>query len=368
MQSRLALLGLGLLAAFGLGYGVLGVSDAAWTDQVTNPGTAVTADQVGQPGQPVSTLNPNCTNITVEWTAAALADDYRVEAWTATTGTFTTVTASTSGNLTWADTTDYTNDTVRWRVIGIRSGTSWESVPSLESADRDCGIPPVIDLAVTETCGARTLTWSHPTATRFNIRRRVNAGGWTNVQTNLNAFTWTDTAATFSIGDVIEYQVQGRIGGPANVGPWGNVDGVTWGGPFRIVSVEFVNNGATLGTLEVGDQIVVTFSHEADFSNLTATTVNIATRRRLRAPNANQANRRVFQWTTANNFFGGNATYAGASPTAGTGMTWTWTSSVNGTTMGVPAAAITPGTAVTCAANTAIATSTAFTPVPTGQW
>lgn len=350
--------------------GLLLVGQVAWgafrsTTVVSQSlGTLTLGDVTG----PVTATTTNgCSTVGVGWGAATNANSYRVQARTAN-GAWTDVSSETGNVTAFTDTTGYANRTMQWRVTSRRNGTTWESVTPATSARLTCGIGEVSDLAAANSCSASALTWSAaPNATSYGVQRQVNGGAWSTVASGLTSPGWSDPAS-FTPGDVVAYQVRGAIG--ATNGNWSNVASVASWNDFRATSV-VVSNSGTLGTLNAGDSIAVTFSRPVTTSSVTSG----ATIRVVR----NGASPRLYlgwdgtagqvgQATPTANIFGATANYAGTATWSAGNTVLTWTSTGAGTTMSAALdGAWTVGTTATCAGD---GTAMQAAPVPTvsGRW
>lgn len=355
---------------------VLGGSGIAWAWSTTNvnPGNSVTGGALGATTGLTATevtAGNSCTTVNLAWTAASGADSYRIEAQVGTSG-WTTL-APNNVTTTYADTTVYTNSSIVWRVTPLLSGTSWEGA-SQTSSQVDCGVGDITDLGITSACGTTQLTWSAPArANRYDIQRQVNGGGWVQIVTNQNSTSYTDTT-TFTDGDVVEYQVRpGR-----NAGTDGNwTSSVTvdpWTG-FTIVSVEFGNVG-TLGTLDVGDTITVTYSQAVDTGTVTNTDVYTKSNGGaagkgvyIAATNSRTKRSQVGAVRSAP-IFSASAALSGTAAWSAGDTVWTWTSTGTGVDMssalaGTWATGTSAGAAVCAGDGT---TAAAGTPALSGQW
>lgn len=347
----------------------------AWTIGTTNPGNAITAASLGSAGTPTTTRTPTtgatCTSIVVSWAAAANADRYRVEADAA--GSWTTLAAS-HATTSFTDTTGYTNRAITYRITPLTSSSANWSGPST-TVEIACGIGDIDDLAVTNPCSSSQLTWSFPPgATNVDIERSVNGGSsWTTVASNQTGTSYKDTTV-LSDGVTAQYRVRGGSG--TTNGNYSNVASVVDWTAFRIDSIAIANSG-TLGTLNPGDTITVTFTKPALDTSVTKTTIRtVATGGSrglwLPASSASAANTDIASVAASNNFYGTTAGYSGTTAWNGTDTTWTWTSTSSGSTMGGTlsgtAALGTSTSRVKCAADSTTITATTPAATLSGRW
>ncbi|MEO6866660.1 MAG: hypothetical protein ABI200_01410 [Gaiellales bacterium] len=152
---------------------------------------------------------------------------------------------------------------VEYQIRSSRSGTQWLSEWLSRSVICGSGVGDVTDLHAQAgaACNAGIdLTWSAAaSASSYEVRYRINGGGW--VTAVGNPTTTSDTITGVG-GALIEFQVRGLDGG--STGEWSNTATVTDTG-FSITSIEFVNGGSS-GRFDDGDRIVVTFNRAADTS------------------------------------------------------------------------------------------------------
>lgn len=342
----------------------------AWTVGTSNPGNSISALSLGSPAPvtaPPPTTEP-CSNILLSWTSAPNADRYRVEV--NTSGTWTTLAAShTTTSI--SDTTGYANLTIDYRVTPLLSGTSWEGTPA--TATTTCGMGDVSDLTASNGCNDVVLAWSAvPNADRYEVWVSRNGAAATALTTNLTGTTtYTDTS-TYAAGDVLAYQVRPRIGGSA--GNFSNTAKIASWGRFRIMSIAVANAG-TLGALDAGDTVTVTFSKPVDTGTATSTQLiakaNQGTRGLwIAASGMASSTTEIGHVGTGNNLVG-DGTLPGSVAWSADNTVWTWTSTGPGPAMssdlaGTFSAGTSPSAASCAAGGSGLDTS--VQPTLGGRW
>jgi hypothetical protein len=355
---------------FGLGALCGGVAWAAFTSAATASQTFATL-QLGNPASATATITASsasaCTSVTVAWPAAASADTYRVQV-RENGGAWGDLVTETGAVTSYVDATTHTHADVDYRVYSRDASSDWEGATPAATSTITCGVAAIDDASATNPCSSSTITWSAPNgANRYDVRRRVNGGSWSaNLVSDQLARTYSDPTV-HALGAVVEYQV--RPGTATVDGTWSSSATIASWTPFRVQSI-VVANSATLGTLNAGDTISIAFSKPVLASSLTSTSV--------RADNGG-ADRGFYPGSTASttagpgksafSSFGATANYAGTVGWSNANATWTWTSSVAGTTMTAALAneAFTVGTGPRCAADSSALVGT-NQPTSSGRW
>ena len=360
------------LVAMLCGVGALGgVAWAAFTSSTVAASQTLATLQLGNPSgaSAVKTTSSAtaCTAITLTWTAAASADAYRIEV-RENAGAWTDLVTETGTVTSWVDATTHTHADVEYRVHARDASSNWEGTTPAAPALVTCGVAPIDDLAAANPCSSSTLTWTAPNgATRYDVRRRVNAGAWSaNLVTDQSTLTFSDATA-HALGAVVEYQV--RPGTTTVDGNWSTSATIASWSPFRVQSIVVANSG-TLGTLNAGDTVSVAFSKPVLRSSLAATTVRTDKTGGSGGlyPGAT-ASTTAGIGATAFASFGTTGTYAGTIAWTNADATWTWTSSVAGSTMTAALAneLFTAGTGPKCAADSTALVGT-NQPTSSGRW
>lgn len=308
-----------------------------------------------------------CTSITITWGAATSADTYRIEV-RENGGPWSNLVLETGAVTSFVDTAVRTHAEVEYRIHARDADSDWEGSTPRQANLLTCGVAPVDDLAVTNPCSRTLLTWSAPTgATTYDVQRRVNGGGWTAVATNQATTGFTDTTV-HAAGALVEYQVRPGVGTTVD-GNWTAAASITNWQAFRILSIVAGNSG-TLGTLNVGDTVVVTYSKPVLLSSVTVhsmRTVSGATGG-LYLNTTTTSTNGSGRLTTAS-VFGTTGAYAGGFGWSAANTVYTWTSNVAGSTM---TAAFnnnvyTVGTGTRCAADSTTLVNTSA-PTSSGRW
>jgi hypothetical protein len=346
-----------------------GVARAAFTASTVVSQAPITTLSLVAPASVTATTSDTCANVAVTWSAVSGATAYRIErstvagAWTA---------ATTTGSVTtWTDTTGLSGTTVTYRVWARHASSGWESASAATSSALVCGIQNVTDLAVTNPCSSTVLTWSAPTGvTSYDIQRRVNGGAWTPLATDQATTGYTD-ATVHALDATVEYQVRPGTGTTAN-GNWTSSATIAAWKPFYVISVAIANSAAgTLGTLNAGDTVTVAFSKPVTTGTIASSIVTDSAggNRGLYLGTTNSGTSVIGRLLPNTTNFGANAAYAGTVAWTNANTTWTWTSSVAGTTMSgsLGADTWTAGTGVKCAAD---GSSLVAAPAPnaSGRW
>jgi hypothetical protein len=329
---------------------------------------------VGDVEDLLATLQPNCLSTVLTWTIPAGANSVVVRrsvnggAWNTAVATVNAPTA------TWTDTTQHPAHATVEYLVEARLGGTIGNVSNLVSiTDYGCLVPPT-NVAVTESCTSTQLTWTAaPGATEYTVRRRLNGGAWASAATNVAGTSWTDNTA-HTRGTLVEYGLFSENGTLVDT-VLSSTASLYYG--WYIRSIQFVNTG-TLGTLDVGDQVIITFSRPVAAGDVTKTQIRTsasggATRGAwfasagTTAGNTDIARLR----SSANNHFS-TGTANGTAAFDGARRIWTWTSTSAGITHAANLAgnALTVGTSAVraqCSGNNANLNTT---PLPTlsGRW
>ncbi|MCB0878840.1 MAG: hypothetical protein KDC46_07655 [Thermoleophilia bacterium] len=306
----------------------------AWNSSSSNPSNTVVAGTVGSPTSLAATptpssAQPRCTSVDLNWGAAPLADDRRIEVKTAKSSW--SVLAASHGSTTYTDSNNYRNYTVTWRVTPVRAGTSWEGPDA--QVTLTCGLGEVLDLTVTNDCSTSELAWTAAVnATEYEVQRKIPPASWSTIATAVTTTSYSDPTV-HPAGSRVRYRVRPSDG--SSNGRWSSVATIDSWDEFRVVSI-VATNGGTANTRDSGDTIQMTFSKPVDTT--TMTTTSVVTRRNgnprglfLPATSAATGSTEVGQVDTSNNFFGGNATLAGTVAWSAADTVWTWTSTGAGT-------------------------------------
>lgn len=325
-----------------------GVAFAAFTAAVS-AGQTVSSLSLDNPGSATATTADDCATIDVSWGPASNADSYRVQvkqgagAWSDLGETDLT---------TLSDTTSYWNTTVYYRVFSRHAASGWEGTTPATTTGLTCGIGSVVDLSASHACSSVTLTWSAAAnAVKYNVEVSENGAAWNSLATNLTTTSYTDTTQR-SIGASVAYRVLPKSN--SRSGEYSNVASIASWDNFRVTSIT-VADAAVPGALRAGDTINVTFSAPADPASLTVSSIHV--KRGNPGPGLYLAtvarDTTGIGWlSTDGKFFGATASYAGVVGWADFNRTWTWTSSVSGTTMGALSGnAFNIGSGVKCAAD-----------------
>ena len=244
--------------------GGTGVAIATWGGSSSNPGNALVAGTIGAAGGVNATDGGGvCATVNVSWTAGAGATGYRVEAKTAN-GAYVVRNADVGNVTNWADTGGgFTNREVTYRITALYAGSSWEGTPAVDSTPLTCNVGEVDDLAATNACNDTDLTWSAATgATVYDVWRKVGAGAWTEIVTDQAGLTYSDPTVHAAGSTVQYYIVPGSAAGAGNNGNSGNTASIANWDTFKVNSV-VVNNTGTANSVNLNDNIVVTFNKAA---------------------------------------------------------------------------------------------------------
>lgn len=329
---------------------------------------------VGDVEDLAAVLQPSCLSTVLTWTVPTGATSVRIRrrvdggAWNTNVANVAAPTA------TWTDTTVHpAHATVDYLVEARNGGTVGNVSNQVTVNDFGCLVPPT-DVAVTESCTSTQLTWTAaPGATEYTVRRRLNGGAWGSAATNVAGTSWTDATA-HTRGTLVEYGLFSENGTLVDTVLSGTAS-LYYG--WYIQSVEFVNTG-TLGTLNVGDQVIVTFSRPVAAGDVTKTQIRTSasggtTRGVWLAAAGTTAGNTDIGWlrSPANNHFS-TGTANGTASFDAARRVWTWTSTSSGIThaAALQGNALTVGTSAVraqCSGNNA---NLPTTPLPTlsGRW
>ncbi len=324
------------------------------------------------------TFASSCISTQLNWTTPlGTVTGYNVEyrmnggAWTAVPGG--TNIATTSLN----DTTVYTtfpHGNLEYRVVA-RNGATIGNTSNIvaPTTGYGCLLAPTDVAASGCLINDRTVTWTAAPApvTGYDVRRQVNGGGFTTVQPNVVGTSWNDTGS-IPAGGLVEYSLYSRNSTL--------VDNVTSSiasmrSGFYVVSVQFVNIG-TPGSLNVDDEVIVTFSQPVEPTSVTGATANIELVRNgptsgasIHATAPGGAASAIAYISTANNIFNPSMTATGNVTWNAARTVWTWKSTSAGTAHTAPLAGTwnvgSSANRARCGTNNLLGA-----PVPTlsGQW
>ncbi|MBC7593508.1 MAG: hypothetical protein H7288_06160 [Kineosporiaceae bacterium] len=354
-RPRRSLRKLGLLAvAAGLVLSAvtMGVTWATLTSSTSAP-TTFTTVTVGAAGSLAASPNagfPSCNSEVLTWTAATNATAYMVEYQNnSTAGVWTTLTASTA-LLTYTDSNAGThlNATVYYRITPLRTPGVWTGTPTTMSVQ--CGIGPVLDLAVTNQCTDMVLTFTTPynnTAT-YKLEYSTNGGGlWTSLG-NI-AQTGTSNGYTYfnRVAPVATYGTNyiWRVTPNSGAGSLSNTSGTLAWDNFHLNSITN-SNGSALGTLDTADTTVASFSRKVFEAGGVMIdnniTIGVGRRAMYLANGGVTTNNGLGLFTNSANIFTNiTSTAVGASAWDVAGTTYTWTE--NSATTMTQSAALTAG-------------------------
>lgn len=345
MARRLPLLVLLALAAVLL---AAPAASAAWTAAAAGASSTAKAGSLSAPGSMTAVPNAGCTNVALSWPGVSDATSYRVEyrnqldpvsrvlnsGWTVLTTTSSESTSDTSNT--------HLNMSVTYRVTAL-VGSAWESA-QVESAAVNCGIGPVVDLEVSNSCTNNVLTWTKPynTSNAYKVEYQLNGSAtWTSLGNNVAATvvgtkSYINSAAltpTLTKGTTYRYRVTPTSG----TGSISNVTAVQAWDNFHVESVTLAN-GATLGTLASGDSVVVNFSKPVEMNGGSVNNMAVSGRRNLFIANTGTTvNNGIGRVTHGSNIFanitsnlGGTGTWSTNGAVADARLTWV----SNGTSSG----------------------------------
>lgn len=113
--------------------GGVAVADAHFDSSAT-AAPSISSLTVGNPGSATAATTDGCATVTISWTAASVADAYRVQ-YSADSGAWTDLVVET-GNVTQiTDTLGHPGATITYRVYGRDADSNWEgSTPAVSNS------------------------------------------------------------------------------------------------------------------------------------------------------------------------------------------------------------------------------------------
>jgi hypothetical protein len=356
----------GLLATLG------GVAWAAFSSTTSDSQTLATLQLGNATGATASSTSSNtttCLTTSISWSADPAADAYRVQ-YREGGGAWIDLVTETGNVTTVSDSLGHTDTTVAYRVYSRDAGSDWEGTTPAVSNSLTCGVSTVSDLAAANPCSSTTLTWTAPAgASSYDVQRRVNSGSWVTLATNQAGTGYTD-ATIHPAGALVEYQVRAGIGTTTD-GAWSAIASIGSWQSFHVTSIVAANSG-TLGTLNAGDTVTVTFSKPVTTSSISVNSMTLVKNggtagMYLGSAAANTTG--IGRLATAAGEFGSSVTEAGTPSWSGGNTVWTWTSTGAGSTMTAALAneTFTAGTGPKCAAD-ASSLNGSVQPTASGRW